>query len=132
MMDAATLAQEVIEVTAPAPELPAYAPPPEPVTWQFPRPIQFGPASYTSVTLRAPTAAEVLKAGALPNAAPLDMTLRLIAAVSGDAIPYEALVHVSAWQIGQMADYMDSFAGAPMPDPLEAWRRARVARFAPG
>jgi hypothetical protein len=120
-MDAAVLA------VPEADDLPAYQAPPEPVTWTFPTPIQFGPASYTSLTLRAPTAAEILKANALPGTVPLDMTVRLICAVSGDAIPYEAAIRLPAWIIGQMADYMDSFAGAPLPVPLEIWRRARMA-----
>jgi len=110
-----------------APDAPPYAAPPEPVTWTLRTPIVFGSATYETVTLRAPTAAEVLKASALPGQSALDITIRLIAAVS-EMVPYEALVHVPAWQISQMADYLDSFAGAPLPDPLEAWRRARIAR----
>jgi hypothetical protein len=59
-----------------------WVPPPEPLTWTLDRPIPFASATYGTVTLRAPTAGDVLKATAIQGASGTDVTLRLIAAVS--------------------------------------------------
>ena len=101
--------------------------PPEPMTWVLPTPIQFGSASYPSVTLRAPTASDVLKATSVPGAGGMQVTLQLIATVSVESVPYEALVMLPAYLVEQMGSYMDLFGGAPLPSPLEAWRQERVA-----
>ena len=110
--------------------------PPEPMAWVLPRPLQHGQNSYASVTLRAPTAGDILKASAIPGATAFDMTLRLISAISLEGVPYDALLGVPAYLIEQMSAYLDMFGGAPLPDPLEQWRseqaeRAKVASSPP-
>ena len=92
-------------------------PPPEPVTWELDKPLSFGPATYPAITLRAPTAGDVLKATAVRGAAGMEVTLRLIAAISAEGVPYEALLSLPAWVVDQMANYFDSFTG-PLPIPL--------------
>lgn len=105
----------------------AWIAPPEPMTWLLPAPIQFGSAAYPTVTLRAPTAGDVLKATAIPGASGMQVTLQLIAKVSVEQIPYEALPALPAYLVEQMGSYMDLFGGAPLPSPLEDWRAACVA-----
>jgi hypothetical protein len=83
--------------------------------------------NYDSVTLRAPTSADILKATAIRGQSPLDTTLRLIEGVSGEHVPYDALKTLPAWLVMQMGEYMDEFMGSPGPDPLVAWRAARRA-----
>ena len=104
-----------------------WIPVPEPVTWTLPTPLAFNGMSYGSVTLRAPTGADILKATAVRGAAGMDVTLRLIEAVSAEHVPYDALKTLPAYLVMQMSDYMDEFAGTPAPDPLAAWRAARAA-----
>ena len=101
----------------PAP--PAWQPPPEPVTWELQRPIAFGSATFSTVTLRAPTAGDVLKATAVRNASGMEITLRIIAAISGEGVPYEALLSLPSWIVEQMSRYLDSFNGNPPPLPLQ-------------
>ena len=95
-----------------------WTPPPEPVTWTLSPAIEFGSASYSAITLRAPKASDVLKATAVRGEFGLATTLRLISAISAEGVPFEALVHVPSWQIDQMSGYLDSFNGAPLPVPL--------------
>lgn len=99
----------------------SWTPPPEPVTWSFTPPLAFGSASYATCTLRAPTPADVLKATAVRGESGLAVTLRLIAAISAEGIPYEALLLAPSWQIDQMSSYFEAFSGAQMPGPLAAW-----------
>lgn len=105
-------------------EAPGWSPPPEPVTWELPRPLVFGTATYPTITLRAPTAGNVLKATAVRGVSGMEVTLRLIAAISGEGVPYEALLDLPSWVCDQMSEYLDSFNGAPAPAPL---RRPPVA-----
>jgi hypothetical protein len=107
-----------------------WIPVPEPVTWTLPTPLTAGGMRFTTVTLRAPTAGDVLKATAIPGASALDVTLRLIEAVSAEQVPYEQLKLVPAAVVEQMSAYLDLFGGAPLPDPLEAWQAERRARQA--
>ncbi len=100
--------------------------PPEPMTWPLAVPLQLGSASYPTVTLRAPTAGDVLKATSVSGASGIDVTLRLISTVSVEQVPYEALRSLPAYIVEQMGLYLDVFGGAPLPDPLEAWRVARA------
>ena len=102
-----------------------WIPVPEPMTWQLPGPLTHNGMSYASVTLRAPSAADILKATAIPGAVGMDITLRLIEVVSAEHVPYDVLKTMPAYLIMQMSDYLDEFAGTPAPDPLEAWRAAR-------
>ena len=102
-----------------------WIPVPEPMTWQLAKPLSHNGLSYGSVTLRAPSAADILKATAIPGAVGMDVTLRLIEAVSAEHVPYDLLKALPAYLIMQMSDYLDEFAGTPAPDPLEAWRAAR-------
>lgn len=95
-----------------------WSPPPAPLTWTFDPPLTLGTASYATATLRAPTAGDVLKATAVPGEGSIAVTLRLIAAVSAEQVPFEALLAAPAWQVEQMSAYFDSFAGAPMPQAL--------------
>jgi hypothetical protein len=104
-----------------------WIPIPEPVTWTLPAPIAHNGMSYATATLRAPTGADILKATAIPGAAGLDVTLRLIEAVSAEHVPYDALKTLPAYLVMQMGDYMDAFGETPAPDPLVAWRAARLA-----
>lgn len=104
-----------------------WTPPPEPLTWTLPKPIPFGSVTYSAVTLRAPTAGDMLKAMAIPGASPYQVAMRLIAGVSAESIPYEALASVPAYVIEQMSNYLDTFGGAPLPDPLDGWRKAQLA-----
>ena len=109
-----------------------WTPPPEPMTWVLPRPIQFGSASYPTITLRAPSAGDILKAGAIPGSSEVQINLRLISVLSVEQVPYEALAMPSpdglpAHLMGQMGAYIDMFGGAPLPGPLEEWRKAQVA-----
>jgi len=106
----------------------AWTPVPEPVTWTMPAPISGdGGLTYATVTLRAPSGEDVLKAMAIPGASNADITHRLIESVSAEHVPYDVVKKLPWWMITQMSDYMDSFLGAPLPDPLEAWRTARAA-----
>ena len=105
----------------------AWIPVPEPITWQMPEPIAYNGVTYQTVTLRAPTGEQLLKAMAIPGASSADITHRLIAEVSTEKMPYDAVKKLPWWMISKMSDYMDLFAGAPDPDPLEAWRAARRA-----
>jgi hypothetical protein len=100
-------------------------PVPEPVTWSLQAPVEFNGVRYSTVTLRAPTGDEVLKAASLPGSSGYEISLRLIGEVSAEQMPYEAVRKLPVWLTGKMTDYFDSFAGAPDPDPLEAWRTAR-------
>jgi len=102
-----------------------WTPVPEPVTWTLPKPLTQGGMSYTTVTLRAPTAEDILKATAVRGASGVDVTLRLIESTSAEHVPYEVLKKQPSWVIQQMSDYTEEFAGAPAPDPLEARRNAR-------
>jgi hypothetical protein len=97
---------------------PAWTPPPAQLTWALPAPLTNGPAVYHSVTLRAATAGDVLKATAMRGASGMEVTLRLISAVSAEGVPYEVLWQLPAWMVDQMSSYLDSFNGAPMPSPL--------------
>jgi hypothetical protein len=100
------------------------------VTWTIRKPITFGPVTYDRVTLRSPTGAEVLeamKAGASNTA----VVHQLIAIVSAEKVPLDVVQALPDWQLGQMADYFEDFAGNPAPDPLEQWRAARKAAAAP-
>ena len=101
----------------------AWIPVPEPLTWQLPEGVREGGMVYREIVLRAPTGADIMKATAIPGSSPQEVTLRLIEAVSG--VPYEVIKRLGWHEIVQMRDYMDEFAGAPAPDPLEAWRKAR-------
>jgi hypothetical protein len=105
----------------------SWIPIPEPMTWTLPAPITFNGMNYATVTLRAPTSADILKASAVRGAANLDVTLRLVETVSGERVPYDALKTLPAWLVVQMGEYMDEFMGTPAPDPLVAWREARTA-----
>lgn len=98
-----------------------YAPPPAELTFIFSPPIVFGSATYPAITLRCPTGADILKATAVAGESSLAQTLRLAATVSGDAMPFEALLLAPAWQIDQMSRYFDAFTGAPMPVPFAEW-----------
>jgi hypothetical protein len=98
-----------------------WKPPPEPVTWTI-KPVNVGTTTYSSVTLRAPTPADILKATANARENSLTHALRLISAISEEQVPFEALLNVPTWQIEQMSGYFESFSGAPLPDPLRAAR----------
>lgn len=98
---------------------------PEPVTWTLPKPQSHGGMSYTTVTLGAPTAEDILKATAVHGASGVDVTLRLIESASAEHVPYDVLKKQPSWLIQQIADYTEEFAGAPAPDPLETWRAGR-------
>lgn len=102
----------------------AWIPVPEPQVWKIAAPANSGGLRYDTITLVAPTAEDVMKATAVSGASNLDVTLRLIEAVSLEHVPYDVLKRLPRWQIGQMSDYFDAFEGAP--DPLEAWRKSRV------
>jgi hypothetical protein len=94
-----------------------WIPPPEPVTWTI-RPVSHGGTTYKTVTLRAPTSEDILKASANSRETGLAQALRLISAISEEAIPFEVLLKIPSWQIEQMTGYFESFSGAPLPDPL--------------
>jgi hypothetical protein len=104
-----------------------WVPPPEFVAWTLPTPIAFGSVTYTTVTLRAPTAGDVLKATAIQGSSGMDVSLRLIAGVSVEQIPHEALRLMPAYLVEQMTGYLDMFGGAPLPGPLAAWQADRLA-----
>jgi hypothetical protein len=104
-----------------------WLPIPEPVTWTLPSPISHNGVNYGTITLRAPTGENLLKAMAIPGASSVDVTHRLVEAVSGEQIPYDAVKKLPWWMIEQMSDYMNSFTGAPLPGPLEARRAALMA-----
>ena len=109
-----------------------WTPPPDPVTWTLPKPIVFGSVTYGTITLRAPSAGDVLKAGAVPGASGAQVNLRLISILSAEQVPYEALTLPSpdglpAHLLEQMSGYLDMFGGAPLPGPLEDWRNAQIA-----
>jgi len=98
-----------------------WKPPPEPVTWTI-KPVVNGTTTYTAVTLRAPTPADILKATANARENSLSQALRLISAISEEQIPFDALLKVPTWQVEQMTGYFESFSGAPLPGPLRAMR----------
>jgi hypothetical protein len=93
------------------------APPPE-VTWDLNPPIVLGVATFRAITLRAPLGEDVLKATAVRGASNMEVTMRLIATINAEGIPFEAVVKLPAWIIEQMSGYIDSFGGAPPPLPL--------------
>jgi hypothetical protein len=104
----------------------AWTPPPEPVKWDI-RPVTIGTTTYTTVTLRAPTPADIMKATAIRGETGMAVALRLISAVSSEEIPFEALALVPAWQVEQMSNYFESFTGSPLPDPLREAAAANLA-----
>lgn len=106
----------------------SWIPVPEPLTWALPASVAHNGLTFTEVTLRAPTGEDIMKATAIPGASNADVTHRLIEAVSG--VPYDALKVLPWWLVKQMSDYLDEFAGAPAPGPLEQWRAARLADLA--
>jgi len=103
----------------------SWIPIPEPVTWVLKKPLVHNGMTYPTVTLRAPTGGEILKATAVRNRANMEVGLRLIECVNVEGVPYEALCQLPAYLALQMGAYMDEFEGTPAPDPLEAWRKAR-------
>jgi hypothetical protein len=103
-----------------------WTPPPEPVTWTI-KPVALGTTTYTTVTLRAPTTGDIIKASAVRGEGGMTVALRMISAVSAEAVPFEALLKVPAWQIEQMTNYFESFSGAPLPDPLRLAAEANLA-----
>lgn len=111
-----------------------WTPPPEPIAWVLPKPLAFGSASYPSITVRSPSAGDILKANAMPGQSGLGFTLRLIAELSLEGIPYEALAQagpngVPQYIIEQITAYLDLFGGAPVPGPLEQWRAELTAKM---
>jgi hypothetical protein len=106
--------------------------PPDSMTWTLQKPVEFAGATYPAITLRSPTVAETLKATAVRSATNLEATCRLIGIVSAEGIPYEAIILLPTWLIEQMSGYMDAFAGAPAPDPLEQWYQQRREAAASG
>jgi hypothetical protein len=102
-----------------------WIPVPEPQAWTLPKPLTVGGLRYETVTMSAPTSEDVLKATAVPGAAGLDVTLRIIASASAEHVPYDVLKKQPHWFNQQISDYMEEFVGSPAPDPLEAWRTAR-------
>ena len=60
----------------------------------------------------------MLKATAVRGASGMEVTLRLIANISAEGVPYEALLDLPAWVVDQMSNYLDGFNGAPLPLPL--------------
>jgi hypothetical protein len=107
-----------------------WTPVPEPVSWPLPKPLAQGGISYATVTVGAPTAEDILKATAVRGASGFDVTLRLIESASAEHVPYDVLKKQPTWLIQQISDYVEEFAGAPAPDPLESWRAARRAALA--
>jgi hypothetical protein len=103
----------------------AWTPVPEPQSWPLAKPMMHGGIHYATVTLGAPTSEDVLKATAVSGASGLDVTLRMIESASAEHVPYDVLKKQPHWLNQQIADYMEEFVGAPAPDPLESWRRAR-------
>jgi hypothetical protein len=101
---------------------PEWQAPPPSVTWDLNPPIALGVASFSAITLRAPLGEDVLKATAIRGASNMEVTMRLIAAINAEGIPYEAVVKLPAWIIEQMGTYIDSFGGAPPPLPLRVTR----------
>ncbi len=108
-----------------------YIAPPSSVTWTLDPPVALGSSTYSSVTLRAPTGADVLKSIAVPGENGLQVTLRLISGISQEGIPFEALMLVASWQIEQMSHYLEMFNGAPLPGPLVQYAAAVRAASAP-
>jgi len=105
-----------------------WTPPPTPMTWTLPTPVTFENQSYASVTVGCPTASDLLKAADVPGASAVDVTLRLIEAINVERVPYGALREMPAFVVEQIGSYFDMFMGAPLPGPLEAWRKAETAR----
>ena len=107
---------------------------PEPITWTLREPMMHNGVSYATITLRAPTGEDMMKASAVRGASNIEVVHRLVETVSG--VPYDVLKKIPEWMTSQMASYFDEFAGQPMPDPLEQWRKdrreaARVATLPP-
>jgi hypothetical protein len=104
-----------------------WSPPPERITWTLPKPIasEKEGAAYDTVTLHAPTVAEVIIAAGRQAERGGDTTLRLIAAVNEEGIPYEALRRLPIWLIEQMSVYLAAFIGAPLPGVASEWRRLK-------
>lgn len=107
--------------------------PPEPMTWTLPKSIAYGGVTYHTITVRGPCAGDLLKAQAIAGQSNLGFTLRLIAGVSIEGIPYEALAQtgdngVPQYIIEQISGYFDLFGGAPLPGPLEQWRSEMDAK----
>lgn len=103
------------------------------MTWVLPTPIKFGAATYPTITLRSPSAGDVLLANAkVTGASGMQVSLQLIAGISIEAVPYEALAQLGsdglpAYLLDQMSSYLDMFGGAPFPGPLVEWNNARIA-----
>jgi len=110
-----------------------WTPVPEPMTWTLVnkdkpgQAIMFKGLAYSTVTIGAPTSEDILKATAVPGARGIDVTLRIIESASRERVPYDVLKAQPHWLNQQISDYMEEFVGAPAPDPLEAWRKARTA-----
>ena len=102
-----------------------WTPVPEPQEWTLPKPMMLNGVHYAKLTIGAPTSEDVLKATAVSGASGMDVTLRMIESASAENIPYDVLKKQPHWFNQQISDYMEEFVGAPAPDPLESWRRAR-------
>jgi hypothetical protein len=102
-----------------------WIPVPEPISWPLPKPQMSGGMHYATLTVGAPTSEDVLKATAIHGATGLDVTLRMVESASAEHVPYDVLKVQPHWFTQQVSDYIEGFAGAPAPDPLESWRVAR-------
>lgn len=107
-----------------------WASPPTPLTWELDDAISFNGATFHTVSLRAPTGADMLKATGTRGASNMQINMQMIAAVSMEQVPYEAVQLLPLWLIQQMNEYLDLFGGAPEPSPLAAWRKAQTAAIA--
>jgi hypothetical protein len=104
-----------------------WTPPPAQVPWDLNPPITHGTNSFSRITLRAPTGADLIKAMANPNETGSHVTMRLIGVVSLEEVPFEAVINIPSWQIEQMSNYFETFNRAPMPGPLAEWDAAARA-----
>jgi hypothetical protein len=98
--------------------------PPAQVTWAFDPPLVANAQTYPQATLHAPCGADVLKATAIQGSSGLEVTARLCAILSVEGVPFEAMITAPSWQLEQMSNYVDSFNSAPLPGPLEDYRKA--------
>ena len=99
---------------------------PQSLQWTLERPITHGGVTVETITLRAPTVGEVMKATAVQGRSNMEVALWMINAVSG--IDYGALQQLPEYIVGQMVSYMEEFARVPAPSPLERYREARRKR----
>ena len=96
---------------------PAWKPPPSAVTVPLPEEIRIGSERWTEIVVRPPKMGEFMKAAAVPGASQADITIKLIALVTG--MSEDAAKELPAYLIQKINEYFEAFAAGPPIFPTE-------------